>query len=60
MDYSNAISTLAYKLTFGVAHPGQSFEVVNTAHWEFDFFKVTSHAGYIEKLTPASYLLSFS
>ena len=60
MDYADGISTLAYKLTFGTAHPGQNFEVIDEAHFNLKFFSVGSHAGYVEKVTKATYLITMT
>jgi hypothetical protein len=59
MDYADGIDEFNLNFTFGEAHPGQSFEVINEAHFNLKFFKVGSHAGYIEAVTHASYLLTF-
>jgi len=53
-DYAEGIDEFNLNLTFGVAHPGQNFESIDDAHFKLKFFKVGTHAGYIEAITEAS------
>ena len=58
-DYAESIDEFNLNLTFGEAHPGQSFSSIDEASFKLKFFKVGTHAGYIEAIIPASYLFTF-
>ena len=58
-DYQESISEFNLNLSFGVAHPGQSFSSIDEASFKLKFFKVGTHAGYIEAIAPAAYLFTF-
>lgn len=58
-DYAEGIDEFNLNLSFGQAHPGQNFSSIDEASFKLKFFKVGTHAGYAEALTPASYLFTF-
>jgi hypothetical protein len=58
-DYAEGIDEFNLNLSFGVAHPGQNFSSIDDASFKLKFFKVGTHAGFLEAITPVSYLLTF-
>jgi hypothetical protein len=54
------INPAKYVITFGDAHPGQSFQGVDVAKWKLKFIPIHTHVERIEIATGAAFLLSFA